>query len=66
MGPLYVFALCVFLFNSSLVALAVSVERRVSAFLVWKKQFLWLSESYFASAAIDSRVTNVDGTAPVR
>ncbi len=51
-GPLYVFALCVFLFNSSLVALAVSVERRVSAFLVWKKQFLWLSASYFASAAI--------------
>ncbi len=51
-GPLYVFALCVFIFNSSLVALAVSVERRVSAFLVWKKQFLWLSASYFASAAI--------------
>lgn len=51
-GPLYLFALCVFLFNSGLVAAAVSVERGVSAFLVWRSQFLWLSASYLASAAI--------------
>ncbi len=51
-GPLYVFAVCVFVFNSALVALAVSVERKVSAFAVWRSQFLWLSASYLASAAI--------------
>lgn len=51
-GPLYLFALCVFVFNSGLVALAVSVERGVSAFFVWRSQFLWLSASYLASAAI--------------
>ncbi len=51
-GPLYVFAVCVFVFNSSLVALAVSVERKLSAFTVWRSQFLWLSASYLASAAI--------------
>jgi hypothetical protein len=33
-GPLYLFALCVFVFNSGLVALAVSVERGLSAFFV--------------------------------
>lgn len=51
-GPLYLFALCVFLFNSGLVAVAVSVERGLSAFFVWRSQFLWLSASYLASAAI--------------
>lgn len=51
-GPLYLFALCVFVFNSGLVALAVSVERGLSAFYVWKSQFLWLSASYLSSAAI--------------
>ena len=51
-GPLYLFALCVFLFNSGLVAIAVSVERGLSAFFVWRSQFLWLSASYLASAAI--------------
>lgn len=51
-GPLYLFALCVFLFNSGLVAIAVSVERGLSAFYVWRSQFLWLSASYLASAAI--------------
>ena len=51
-GPLYVFAACVFLFNSWLVALAVSFERKVSAFAIWRSQFLWLFASYFASAAI--------------
>lgn len=51
-GPLYVFALSVFVLNSGLVAVAVAVERGVSAFEVWKTQFLWLSASYLASAAI--------------
>jgi putative nucleotidyltransferase with HDIG domain len=51
-APLYIFAISVFLLNSGLVAIAVSLERGVSAFFVWKTQFLWLSASYLASAAI--------------
>lgn len=50
--PLYVFAVCVFVINSTVVALAVSVEKQLSAFFVWRTQFLWLSASYLASAAI--------------
>lgn len=50
--PLYLFAVCVFVINSTLVAVAVSVERGLSAFFVWRNQFLWLSASYLASAAI--------------
>ena len=50
--PLYLFAVSVFAINSTLVAMAVSIERRLSAFFVWKTQFLWLSASYLASAAI--------------
>jgi len=50
--PLYIFAVSVFVINSSIVALAVGIERGLSAFLVWRTQFLWLSASYLASAAI--------------
>ena len=51
-GPLYLFAACVFLSNSWLVAIAHAIERHVSALSIWVKQFLWLSASYLASAAI--------------
>lgn len=51
-GPAYIFATSVFLLNSLLVALAVSIERNESAFRVWRQQFSWLSASYLASAAI--------------
>lgn len=50
--PLYLFAALLFLANSSLVAIALSIERGVSAATIWARQFLWLSASYFASAAI--------------
>ncbi|MFN7976899.1 MAG: HD domain-containing protein [Vicinamibacterales bacterium] len=50
--PLYLFAALLFLANSSLVAIALSIERGVSAISIWARQFLWLSASYFASAAI--------------
>ena len=50
--PLYLFAVSVFAINSTLVAAAVSIERRLPAFYVWRTQFLWLSASYLASAAI--------------
>jgi hypothetical protein len=51
-GPLYIFATSVFVINSSLVAIAVGLEKGISAYKVWRSQFLSLSGSYLASAAI--------------
>ena len=51
-GPLYLFAISVFFFNSWLIAIALSVERAVSPLSIWLKQFLWLAANYLASASI--------------
>jgi putative nucleotidyltransferase with HDIG domain len=50
--PLYLFTACAFLLNSGLVALAISFERRQSAFRIWREQFLWLSLNYFGGASV--------------
>ena len=51
-GPLYVFAGGVFAINSWLVAIALGFERAISPFSIWRRQFLWLSATYLASASI--------------
>lgn len=51
-GPLYLFAISVFFFNSWLIAIALAVERAVSPLAIWLKQFLWLAANYLASASI--------------
>lgn len=51
-GPLYAFALAVFLLNSWIVAVALGVERDSSALTIWRRQFPWLSANYLASASI--------------
>lgn len=50
--PLYAFTTLCFLTNSGLVALALSIERKVSAFGIWRQQFMWLSVNYFAGASV--------------
>ncbi len=50
--PLYLFTACSFLLNSGLVALAISFERKQSAFKIWREQFLWLSLNYFGGASV--------------
>lgn len=50
--PLYLFAAGVFLTNSSLLAIALAIERGSSAFTIWRNQFSWVSASYFASASL--------------
>ena len=50
--PLYLFTACAFLLNSGLVALAISFERKQSAFRIWREQFLWLSLNYFGGASV--------------
>jgi len=50
--PLYIFTACSFLLNSGLVAVAISFERKQSAFRIWREQFLWLSLNYFGGASV--------------
>jgi diguanylate cyclase (GGDEF)-like protein/putative nucleotidyltransferase with HDIG domain len=41
-----------FLLNSWLVAWAVGFDKRTSAFVVWRTNFLWLSVNYFSGASV--------------
>lgn len=50
--PLYAFTACCFVTNSGLVALALSIERKVSAYQIWRQQFMWLSVNYLAGASV--------------
>jgi diguanylate cyclase (GGDEF)-like protein/putative nucleotidyltransferase with HDIG domain len=49
---LFVFALTYFGLNSWLIALAISVETRLSPLAVWWKNFVWLSLNYFCGASV--------------
>lgn len=51
-GPLYAFAITVFLINSGIVATALGIERAGSPLRIWISQFPWLSANYLASASI--------------
>jgi diguanylate cyclase (GGDEF)-like protein/putative nucleotidyltransferase with HDIG domain len=50
--PLFILAVLYFLLNSWLIALAVALEQRSSAFSVWRHNFLWLSLNYFSGASV--------------
>ena len=41
-----------FLFNSWLTAFAISFERGLKPFIVWRENFLWLSVNYFGGASL--------------
>lgn len=49
---LLMFAVAYFLLNSWLMAFAVSFEKPLSPFQVWRQNFLWLSLSYFSGASV--------------
>lgn len=51
-APLLILAIVYFLLNSWLIAVAVALERRESAFHVWRRNFLWLSLNYFSGASV--------------
>ncbi len=50
--PLVCFTTVYFGLNSALIAIAISLERKVSPFLVWKNNFAWLSLNYFGGASV--------------
>jgi diguanylate cyclase (GGDEF)-like protein/putative nucleotidyltransferase with HDIG domain len=49
---LFLFAATYFLLNSGLIALAISVETRISPVRVWWNNFVWLSLNYFCGASV--------------
>lgn len=51
-APLAVLTIVYFLSNSWLVAIALGLERRQSAFQIWWKNFTWLSVNYFSGASV--------------
>ena len=50
--PLLAFTVTYFLLNSGVIALAISLERHVSAFRIWRQNFAWLSLNYFGGASV--------------
>ena len=51
-GPLVLFTLVYFAFNSGLVAVAIGLAKRISPYRVWQEHFAWLSLNYFGGASI--------------
>lgn len=50
--PLIVFTIVYFSLNSWLIAVAISFERGLSPFQIWKDNFAWLSLNYFGGASV--------------
>jgi putative nucleotidyltransferase with HDIG domain len=50
--PLIAMAVVYFLLNSWLIAAAVGFEKHISALLVWRQNFLWLSLNFFSGASM--------------
>jgi putative nucleotidyltransferase with HDIG domain len=51
-GPLLLFTIVYFALNSWIITLAISLERRLPAFAIWRDNFLWLSLNYFGGASV--------------
>lgn len=50
--PLCAFAATYFVANTSLLAVAIALEQRLSAFKVWRKNFMWLWLNFFSGASM--------------
>ncbi len=59
--PLCAFASAYFLANTSLIAVAIALEQRLSALRVWKQNFAWLWLNYFSGASIASLLVSFGG-----
>ncbi len=51
LGPLAAMTAIYFILNSGLVAFALSFEKGIPAFQIWRRSFLWLSINYFGGAS---------------
>lgn len=59
--PLCAFAASYFLANTFLIAVAIALEQRLSAFRVWKQNFAWLWLNYFSGASMASLLVSFGG-----
>src|SRR6476620_5032380 len=50
--PLFLLAITYFILNSSIIAIAISLETHRSAYRLWRDNFAWLSLNYFGGASI--------------
>ena len=64
--PLFVLALTYFSLNSWIITFAISLERNLPAFKIWREHFVWLSLNYFGGASVAALLvtytTNLDYT----
>ena len=65
LAALFLLAALYFFLNSWLMALAISIERRTSAFAVWSSNFLWLAINYFGGASVSVLLVLLFNTAVV-
>jgi putative nucleotidyltransferase with HDIG domain len=50
--PLLAFTLAYFSLNSGIIALAISLEKKLSPIRIWRDNFVWLSLNYFGGASV--------------
>lgn len=50
--PLAAFAATYFIANTALLSLAIALEQKLSAFRVWKENFMWLWLNFFSGASV--------------
>ena len=50
--PLLGFTATYFFLNSGIIAIAIALERKLSALDIWRNNFLWLSLNYFGGASV--------------
>lgn len=59
--PLCAFAAMYFVANTSLLAVAIALEQRMSAVKVWKQNFMWLWLNFFSGASIAALLVSFGG-----
>jgi len=58
LGPLLALAICYFLLNSGLVAVAMSLEKRGNPLAIWRSNFLWLGLNYLGGASFAALIVS--------
>ena len=61
-APLAILTIIYFVLNSSLVAVAVGLERNESPIQIWWKNFTWLSINYFSGASVAAVIVTYTNT----
>ncbi len=59
--PLCAFAATYFVANTTLLAVAIGLEQRLSALQVWKQNFMWLWLNFFSGASIAALLVSFSG-----